>query len=145
MDRINSYIQQQQEATAGGATGTSTGLIVSEDISLEQFKGFVKKWIEIDSYIKKAQDLIKEKKKQRNKLSEVITKFMCKYDIEDLNTKEGRIRCKTSYVKKPITQKEAKQRIADLLPSNGTEIVTKVYEEERPKQEKTSLRRLKIS
>jgi seryl-tRNA synthetase len=145
MDRITSYIQQQQEAVDAVGGGTpSTGLIIADDISFEQFKGIVKKWLEIDSYIKKAQDLIKEKKKQRNKLSEAITKFMCKYDIEDLNTKEGRIRCKTTYVKKPISQKEAIQKIEDLLPSNGKEIVNKIYEE-RPKQEKTSLRRLKIS
>lgn len=150
-DRINSYIKQQQQQAAvdagpstNGGASASTGLIVAEEISLEQFKGFVKKWLEIDSYIKKAQDLIKDKKKQRNKLSEVITKFMSKYDIEDLNTKEGRIRCKTTYVKKPITQKEAKQRIEDLMPNDGKDLVTKVYED-RPKQEKTSLRRLKIS
>ena len=120
-----------------------TGIIPLEEITLEDFKNYVKKWIEIDSYIKKASDVIKDKKKIRNKLAEVITKFMCKYNIEDLNTREGRIRCKTTYVKPPVTQKQIKEKIQDLIPERK-DIVKQIYEE-RPRTERMSLRRLKIT
>lgn len=132
--RLNSYLQQQQ---------SSTTLAIVDEITLEEFKNFVKKWLEVDAYIKKAQDLVKEKKKQRNKIAEVITKFMSKYNIEDLNTKEGRIRCKTTYIKASVTQKEMKEKITKLIPERS-DIVQKIYED-RPKKEKVSLRRLKIS
>jgi hypothetical protein len=118
-------------------------LTVMEDVSLEDFKTFVKKWIEFDGYVKKVQQIIKEKKKQRDRLSEVITKFMNKYNIEDINTKEGRIRCKTTYVKKALTQKEMKEKIINLIPEKR-DLLTQLYDE-RPKQERVSLRRLKIT
>lgn len=132
---LNDYLKQQTQ---------STGLATIEEITLEDFKNFVKKWLEIDAYIKKAQDVIKEKKKQRNKLSEIITKFMAKYNIEDLNTKEGRIRCKTSYVKKPVSQKEIKEKVTTIVPIDKREKLENIFDD-RPKEKKVSLRRLKIS
>lgn len=160
--RMNSYLQQQQAVSRPSSRATTpsrpsrlshssgappkpapTTLTTVEDISLEEFKNFVKKWLELDGYIRKAQEIVKEKKKQRNKLSEIITKFMCKYNIEDLNTKEGRIRCKTTYVKAPVTQKEVKERITTMIPQHK-EVVRKIYDE-RPKKEKVSLRRLRIT
>lgn len=126
-----------------GASAGPTGLITLDDITLEDFKNYVKKWLELDAYLKKALELVKEKKKQRNKLAEVITRFMCKYNIEDLNTKEGRIRCKTSYIREPVTQKVIKAKMTELLPERK-DIVTKIYDE-RPKHERLSLKRLKIT
>lgn len=120
---------------------------IPENISLEEFKNYVKKWLEYDNFIKKARDVVKEKRKSRDKLTEIITKFMCKYNIEDLNTKEGRIRCKTSVVKAPVNQKVVKQRITDYFKENEhqkNDILHKIYEE-REAVEKVSLRRLKIS
>ncbi len=120
---------------------------VPENISLEEFKNYVKKWIEYDNFIKKAKQVIKEKKKIRDDLNKVIIKFMCKYNIEDINTKEGRIRCKTTVVKPAVTQKVVKQRICDYFKDNDNkkeEILHKIYEE-REQVEKVSLRRLKIT
>ena len=114
-----------------------------EEVSLEEFKLLVKKWVEIDSYCKKLTDALREKKQQKDKLSETITKFMCKYNIEDLNTKDGRIRCKTSVVRAPVSQKEIQSQIIALAP-NGSEIVQKIFEG-REKKEKVCLRRLKIT
>jgi hypothetical protein len=118
-------------------------LTVLDDLSLEDFKNFVKKWIEFDGYVKKVQQILKDKKRQRDKLSEIITKFMNKYNIEDINTKEGRIRCKKTYVTKTLTQKEMKEKIINLMPEKK-DLVKQLYDE-RPKQEKVSLRRLKIT
>ncbi len=120
---------------------------VPENISLEDFKNYVKKWIEYDNFIKKAKQVIKDKKKVCDELNRIIIKFMCKYNIEDINTKEGRIRCKTTVVKPAVTQKVVKQRICDYFKDNENkkeEILHKIYEE-REQVEKVSLRRLKIT
>jgi len=120
---------------------------VPENITLEEFKNYVKKWLDYDNFVKKAQDVIKEKKKARDALSEVITKFMVKYNIEDLNTKEGRIRCKQTYKKPPVTQKIVKERINDYFSmdlAKKEDILSKVFEN-KEKVEQISLRRLKIS
>lgn len=118
-----------------------------ENITLEEFKNYVKKWLEFDNFIKKGQEAIREKKQIRDKLSETITKFMIKYNIEDLNTKEGRIRCKSSYKKSPVSQKIVKERITDYFKTDDRkkeDILSKVFEE-REKIEQVSLRRLKIT
>lgn len=131
---LNTYLQHQAAAA---------GLIKVEDITLEQFKNYVKAWLDAEAYIRKAKQLVKEKKKVKNKLSEIIVRFMSKYNIEDLNTKEGRIRYKTTYIKKPVTQKELKEKVQKLVPENKQKYVNKIFED-RPKQEKVGLRRLRI-
>ena len=161
---LDNYLKQQHHQSVQTPTpsvvseavrmhdDTPTNMLVPydgnpENISLADFKNFVKKWLEYDNFIKKARDLIKEKKKQRDELTQVITKFMCKYNIEDLNTKEGRIRCKTAVVKAPVSQKVVKQRITDYFKDNQNqceEVLHKIYEE-REQVEKVSLRRLKIT
>jgi len=118
-----------------------------ENITLEEFKGFVRKWLELDNFLKKAQETIREKRKLRDQLSQTIVKFMCKYNIEDLNTKEGRIRCKVGYVKTPVNQKVVKQRLTDYFgdkEQEKNEIISKIYDE-REVNEKVSLRRLKVT
>lgn len=138
------YLQQQQAQT-------STALVLAEpvpdNITLEEFREYVRKWLELDNFIKKTQESLKDKRKLRDKLSVTISAFMCKYNIEDLNTKEGRIRCKVRTVKPPITQKTVKQKITDYFAhdeNKAQEIVKKIYETQEP-VEKVSLRRLKIS
>lgn len=114
--------------------------------SIEQFREYVRKWMELDNTVKKAQVLIREKRKQRDALSIAISKFMCKYDIEDLNTKEGRIRCKVTQVKAPLNQKVVKEKIASIFQGDeekSNQIIKKLYEE-RDTVQKVSLRRLKI-
>lgn len=120
---------------------------IPENVSLEEFREYVRKWLELDNTIKKSLEAIREKKKIRDKLSQVISSFMCKYNIEDLNTKEGRIRCKVSTVRAPVNQKLVKQKITDYFSNDEVkkaDILSKIYEE-REKVEKVSLRRLKIT
>jgi hypothetical protein len=118
-----------------------------ENISIEDFSNLVKKWIEIDNWIKKSQELAKQKRKQKDKLSEVITHYMTRYNIEDLNTSEGKIRCKVRMVKSGVNQKVVKEKIAEFLKDNEetcNTLITKIFNE-REKVEKVSLRRIKIT
>ena len=166
---MNAYLEQQQRTVnmsgggpapsvhsvapseAGSSSGVgATALTVVNNVdnmSLDEFKAYVREWLGHDNFIKKAQEVIKEKRKARDKLSEVITAFMVKYQVEDLRTKEGRIRCKVSQVKAPVNQKVVKQRIMDYYGSNenqSKEILEKIYAE-RESVEKVSLRRLKVT
>lgn len=118
-----------------------------DNISIEDFSTLVKKWIEIDNWLKKSQEIMKEKRKQKDKLKEVITHYMTKYNIEDLNTSEGKIRCKVQYVKSGVNQKVVKEKIVDFLKDDETSrdtLLQKIFEE-RQKVEKMSLRRIKIT
>lgn len=148
LNALNALKMQQQAATSQSIPSTDTDLMVlSENITLEEFRTYVKKYLELDNYIKKAREIIREKRKQKDKLSEVISKFMIKFNIEDLKTKDGCIRCKVGYVKAPVNQKAIKEKITDYFKNNENEckeVMHKVFEE-RDKVEKVSLRRLKIS
>lgn len=118
-----------------------------ENISIEDFSNLVKKWIELDNWIKKSQEIAKQKRKQKDKLSEVITHYMTRYNIEDLNTSEGKIRCKVRYVKSGVNQKVVKEKIAELLKDDEEQcntLITKIFDD-REKVEKVSLRRIKIT
>jgi hypothetical protein len=120
---------------------------IPDNISVADFTILVKKWIELDNWIKKSQEITKQKRKQKDKLGEVITNFMTKCNIEDLNTSEGKIRCKVRYVKSGVNQKVVKEKIAELLKDNEetcNTLITKIFEE-REKVEKVSLRRIKIT
>lgn len=144
------YASQSQHANQQQTTSTSLVKVEQDgDIpgSLEQFKEYVRAWLELDNTIKKAQKFIREKRQQRNALSMSISKFMCKYDIEDLHTKEGRIRCKVTQVKAPLNQKMVKEKISTILKddeSKSQELIKQLYDE-REVTQKVSLRRLKIS
>jgi hypothetical protein len=154
--QLQQHTQQQHTqppSVSAASTSTKAREIVryevpdENNITLEEFKEYVKKWIELDNTIKRAQEAIKERKQARDKLSMLISKFMCKYDIEDLNTKEGRIRCKVMQVKAPVSQKVVKQKIIDYFQNDENkkeEIISKIYNE-RETVQKVSLRRLKIS
>ncbi len=137
----------QQQAASVGSVPEDSIVQYQDNISLEEFRNIVKKWLEFDNAIKRMQETIRERRKSQEKLSEVITRFMCKYNIEDLNTKEGRIRCKTCVKKTPVNQKVVKQKISDYFgPDNEKkeQILSKIYED-RDKKEIVSLRRLKIT
>jgi len=137
---MNNYLEQQ----ASQALVTVNSV---ENVTLEEFKKYVERWLELDNFVRKAQDVIRQKKKARDELSKTIIMFMCKYNIEDLNTKEGRIRCKVATSRAPVSQKVVKQRITDYFGVSEEQkqaIINKIYEE-REEREKVTLRRLKIT
>lgn len=128
----------------------SSALVVSElpdNITIEEFTNIAKKWIEMDNWIKKYQEMAKQKRKQKDKLTQIITHYMTKYNIEDLNTTEGKICCKVRQVKSGVNQKVVKQKITEIFKDNEetcNAIITKIFED-REKIEKVSLRRIKIT
>jgi|TARA_B100001093_G_C26563395_1_gene899744 hypothetical protein len=115
------------------------------ELMLEEFKKNVQTWMNYDNQMKRlaaASKLLKTKKKEIN---EKILDFMARYNIEDLNTKEGVIRYKKTFVKEPLTQKMIKDKLNELFKNNENDLnrVNEIFNN-RQKVEKTSLRRLKL-
>lgn len=122
---------------------------VPTDEELEDFKNKVKIWIEYDNTITKLKQAIRERKKAQDVLTEKIGIFMSRYNIEDLNTKQGKIRCKVVEIKTPLTQKIIKERLFETLNSEEKNpkpdtVIDNVFKRDGTVQ-KLVLRRLKNS
>lgn len=144
-------VQVNEQRVSSTNTNDSLSIVpvneLPDNISIDDFTNLVQKWIELDNWIKKSQEIAKQKRKQKDKLGEVITHYMTKFNIEDLNTSEGKIRCKVRYVKSGVNQKVVKEKITELLKDNEetcNTLITKIFDE-REKVEKVSLRRIKIT
>lgn len=125
---INNYLSQQLMETQE----SNTLITVPSTIELDDFKNYVRAWMEMDDTIKKLRDIMKEKKHIKQELSLKILGFMCQYNIEDLNTKDGKLRYKVTKVKVPLSQNSVKNKIVSTFQPNmkPQELVEKVFERE---------------
>ena len=121
-----------------------------DEDEFERFKAIVKFYSKTDNEIKDIRSKIKllnlevkKRKETLEKLSGSIMSFMAKNEIDELNSKQGVIRYKTSVVKAPLTTKKIKEELYDKLSQNSQvkSILDKVFEE-RDKVEKKSLTRI---
>tara|TARA_B100000683_G_C12086567_1_gene389177 strand:- start:27 stop:443 length:417 start_codon:yes stop_codon:yes gene_type:complete len=117
---------------------------------LNDFKNKVKQWLSIDDEIEKHNLKIKELKKLKNKiLQPQITSFMINYNISDLNTQQGKIKCNERITKKPLNKINIKQNLTKVFNDdsqidkamefimNNRETTTKyVLSKTKPKQNK---------
>ena len=116
-----------------------------EEEFLNEFKENVKQWLELDQQIKRLTTATKERRKKKNEINLKIVDFMHKYNIEDLNTKDGIIRYKTTYVKEPLSQKTIKIKLIDMFKNDKSKMeeIENIFTN-RAKVEKISLKRLKL-
>jgi|TARA_B110000977_G_C10880647_1_gene417355 hypothetical protein len=116
------------------------------ELMLEEFKKNVQTWMTQDNQLKRLATASKGLKNKNKQLYDKILDFMARHNIEDLNTKEGVIRYKKTFVKESLTQKMIKEKLNDIFKDNEDNLV-KVNEifNNREKIEKTSLRRLKLT
>ena len=116
------------------------------DNELKDFKVRVKQWIEIDEEIKKMESKIKEMKKLKNKtLEPQITSFMRTYNISDLNTDNGKLRCNERNTKKSLNKNNIRENLSQVIQDsvkldqamnlilNNREVVT-TYKLTKPKR-----------
>jgi hypothetical protein len=114
--------------------------------TLEDFKADVRTWIELDDSIKTLQSAIRERRQEKVQLTKRVMEFMDRHDIEDLNTKRGRIRYKTNVVRAPLSQSAIKERISTFFggdASTAAMLTRTLFEDGREPVERSSLRRLK--
>jgi hypothetical protein len=114
------------------------------EMMLDEFKENVKAWTLADNQVKRLNAASKQLKTKKKELNEKILDFMARFNIEDLNTKEGIIRYKKTFVKEPLTQKMIKEKLNEMFKdSDSLEKINEIFTN-RNKVEKTTLRRLKI-
>lgn len=121
-----------------------------DEDEFERFKAIVKFYSKTDNEIKEIRSKIKllnlevkKRKETLEKLSGSIMSFMAQNEIDELNSKQGVIRYKTSVVKAPLTTKKVKEELYDKLSQNPQvkSILDRVFDE-RDKIEKKSLTRI---
>lgn len=119
----------------------------NEDAEEEEFKNQVRIWMRLDNEIKELNKQIKmfnveikQRKKYIMSLTPMILSYMKRKDIEELNSKNGRLQYKTSMVKPPLSQRELKDTLYTRFPEHADQL-DQIFKE-RDRIEKTSLRRL---
>ena len=118
---------------------------VPDAVALENFKQQVRTWVELDSSIKKLQAALKERRDYKKLLTQKVLDFMAKFNIEDLNTKEGRLRYNVVYVKPSLSQKVIKSKLLDFFANDAAtgQNVTNAVFETTERLAKVNLKRLK--
>lgn len=102
---------------------------------LSYFKENVKEWIGIDDQIAELNKQIKELKAKKNKqLEPKITLFMRQYNISDLNTEGGKLKCNERNTKKPLSKNLIKQSLSEFFKEDEEKVDT-VMEHMVSKQE----------
>ena len=83
---------------------------------LECFKLNVKEWLDADERIKVLEKEIRELKATRNKkLEPKITGFMRSFNISDLNTEVGKLRCNERNTKASVSKKTIQESLQKVL------------------------------
>tara|TARA_B100000214_G_C23673718_1_gene493191 strand:+ start:264 stop:644 length:381 start_codon:yes stop_codon:yes gene_type:complete len=106
--------------------------------NLGDFKIKVKQWLDLDAQIEALNKKCRELKKIRDKqLEPEITTFMVQYNISDLNTENGKLKCNTRNTKKPLNKINIRDNLSKVVEDiqqldkamdlimNNREIVTK--------------------
>ena len=151
---INHYLTHQlREVDYGGEEGGSSSapanqlqsVDLPDNAVLEEFKNQVRVWIDLDNTIRKLKQATSERNVLKKQLTEKILRFMSKYNIEDLNTKDGsKLRYKVSHVKPTVSKADIKERlVANYGKVDNLDELTKIVFDVATEQrvEKVSLRR----
>ena len=87
---------------------------------LQFFKEKVTRWVNVDQQISELEKQIRELKKVRNKeLEPEITNFMQTYNVKDLNTENGRLRCQEYKTKKGINKQNIRENLSKFLTESS--------------------------
>lgn len=157
-ERMMTYLAHQQSAgrpapaagvhdEAPAAAGALVEVPSSEE--LDDFKNQVRMWLELDNALRKLKAAVKERMVAKRDLTDRIIDFMGRYNIEDLNTRDGKLRYKVVRVKEPLTQSIIKERLREKIEAgeaaqdaNPDDVVDKVFQRGNTMQ-KAVLKRLK--
>jgi len=83
---------------------------------LDHFKVNVKDWLDLDEKIKHLEKQVRELKALRNKqLEPKITGFMRQFNISDLNTGAGKLRCNERHTKTTVNKKSIQESLQKVL------------------------------
>ena len=127
-DLIDDIIMNKKEPTAD---------------EMDTFKNLVADWFKYDDAIRKLKIAIRERKTLQQVLNNKIEDFMFKYDYNDLNTQNGRLKTNVKNVYKPINIKEVREIINNNKHLTGEELLAKIFnKDEREMIVKKTIRRI---
>jgi hypothetical protein len=110
---------------------------------MDTFKNLVADWFKYDDAIRKLKIAIRERKTLQQVLNNKIEDFMFKYNYNDLNTQNGRLKTNVKNVYKPINIKEVREIINNNKHLTGEELLTKIFnKDEREMVVKKTIRRI---
>lgn len=69
------------------------------------FKRRIKEWLELDDDCRKLREAVNSRNKRKKELEPLITEFMNTNQLDNINTKNGKLKCNTKNYKKPLNQK----------------------------------------
>ena len=113
------------------------------NVEFIEFKDNVKEWLTLDDDIITLQKAIKERKNKKNDLTPKIQDYMNRFEINDLNTNNGKIKFTKSLYTKPLNKQFLISRLGDFFKDyNKGEKAASFILDNRDKEEKFKLRRI---
>ena len=110
---------------------------------MDTFKNLVADWFKYDDAIRKLKIAIRERKTLQQVLNNKIEDFMFKYNYNDLNTQNGRLKTNVKNVYNPINIKEVREIINNNKHLTGEELLAKIFnKDEREMVVKKTIRRI---
>jgi len=83
---------------------------------IQFFKEKVQRWVKVDTQIMELEAQLRELKKVRSKeLEPQITTFMTQNNISDLNTENGKLRCKEKRTKQALNKNNIRINLSKYL------------------------------
>ena len=88
---------------------------------LLHFKERVTRWVHVDKQIDELNKQVRELKKVRDKeLQPSMTEFMVKFNVSDLNTENGKLRCQETKTKKALNKHNIRDNLSKFLLEQET-------------------------
>ena len=110
---------------------------------LINFKEKVKRWLMLDIQISEMETKLRDLKKIRNKeIEPQLTDFMVQYNITDLNTESGKLKCSARNSKKPLNKENIKNNLSKVITDIG--LVEKAMEQLDNRETTTTYKLTKI-
>ena len=110
---------------------------------LINFKEKVKRWLMLDLQISEIESKLRDLKKIRNKeIEPQLTEFMVQYNITDLNTETGKLKCSARNTKKGLNKDNIKINLSKVISDIG--IVEKAMEQLENREVTTTYKLTKV-
>ena len=114
-----------------------------ENSEVNIFKERASKYIHLDNEIKKINDLLKKKKKERDNLQGYMLNFMNNHKIKDINTSNGKLKYSVVKTKKSFTKDTINKTLTSYFNNTDkAKEVTDILYKNREAVEKIELRRI---
>ena len=120
--------------------------VAISDALKAEFKLKVEEWLQNDKEKKRKMLEIKALNAKQKTLTQAIVAFMLTYQFEEVKLIDNIVKCKTSYVKTPLSQKTIRDKLFERFSDdeNTTAKIKSVFNEDRAKVEKVALKRITL-